>query len=74
MTGDILERLKSWVYTPNLYQTQLDAAEEIESLRAEVANLKSMLRYEQARAEVVTDEADYYRSLSVVPSQLADVP
>jgi len=62
MTGDILERIKSWVYTPSLYQTQLDAAEEIERLRHEVMKLKMLLRYEKARIDLI--EADYSEKLA----------
>jgi hypothetical protein len=45
MTGDIVERLRSWVYTDSLYATAREAAAEIERLRAE-------LRYERARADL----------------------
>jgi len=62
MTGDILERIKAWVYTPSLYQVQLDAAEEIEKLRGEVTRLKMLLRYEKARIDLI--EADYSEKLA----------
>lgn len=45
MNGDIVDRLRSWVYTDALYSTAMAAAEEIERLRAE-------LRYERARADL----------------------
>ena len=45
MNGDIVERLRSWVYTDSIYATAREAAEEIERLRAE-------LRYERARADL----------------------
>lgn len=61
MTGDILERIKAWVYTPALYQTQLDAAEEIESLRTEVLKLRALLRYEKARVDLIEAEAYEWR-------------
>ena len=61
MTGDILERIKAWVYTPALYQTQLDAAAEIEALRAEVLKLRALLRYEKARVDLIEGEAYEWR-------------
>jgi hypothetical protein len=59
--SDILDRIKSWVYTPNLYQTQLDAAAEIESLRTEVLKLRALLRYEKARVDLIEGEAYEWR-------------
>ena len=33
MSGDIVERLRAWVYTDSLYATAREAADEIERLR-----------------------------------------
>lgn len=59
--SDIIERLKAWVYTPRLYQTQLDAVEEIEALRTEVLKLRALLRYEKARVDLIEGEAYEWR-------------
>ena len=37
--SDIVERLRSWVYTDSLYATAMEAAAEVERLRGEVDRL-----------------------------------
>ena len=58
---DIIERLKSWVYTPKQHQMQVEAAEEIADLRAQLTILQARLRYEEALREQLTSEADECR-------------
>lgn len=64
MPSDVVEQLRSWVYTHSLYATAQKAAEEIEELRAEVASLKSRLRYEHAINEQLVSESDDARALA----------
>lgn len=42
--SDIVEKLRSWVYTDSLYATAIEAAEEIERLRSRVRFVESVIR------------------------------
>jgi hypothetical protein len=69
MTGDILDRLRSWVYTPSLYATAEAAAEEIEKLRSDLVITRNKLRYEIARAELIESESEALREKSRIASE-----
>lgn len=44
MSGDIVERLRAWVYTDSLYATAREAADEIERLRHRVRFADAVIR------------------------------
>jgi hypothetical protein len=52
--SDIVDKLRSWVYTDSLYATAIEAAEEIERLRSRVRFVDAVIRSGDVAA--LTDE------------------
>jgi hypothetical protein len=75
--SDIVERLRSWVYTDSLYATAKEAADEIERLRSRVRFVDAVIRsgdvaaLTDAEREAVADAADRYAEIAPESAETA---
>ena len=68
--SDIVERLRAWVYTDSLYAVAVEAADEIERLRAELSRLR-LTDAEREAVEVCAHAAENCNGFNGDPTRPA---